>query len=131
MIHVKIVTPTGLYGNFETTKIHCTTANGECAILPNHVPLVAMLPISKLILTINSQDEVFAISSGILHFSNNQAEVLVDAIEGKEEIDLERARRSAERAKKRLERKDANTSIRRAEVSLQRALNRINVKGNG
>ncbi len=128
MMQVKIVTPQGLYGSFDANKIHCTTVVGECTLLSNHMPFVAMLQISKLILTVDNIDKIFAISSGILHLSDNKVNILVDAIEGKEEIDLERAKKSAERAKKRLERKDANTSIRRAEVSLQRALNRINIK---
>lgn len=128
MLKVKIVTPIGLYGTFEASKIHVTTKAGECALLPNHMPLVAMLEISKLILTINDADEVFAISGGILHLHDNEVELLVNAIEGQEEIDFERAQRSAERAQLRLEKKDADTSIRRAEVALQRAINRINVK---
>ena len=128
MLKVKIVTPSGLYGTFEASQAHVTTTVGECTLLPHHMPLVASLRISKLILTINNEPTEFAISSGILHLIEDQLNILVDSCEGKEEIDLERARKSAERAKKRLERKDSNTSIRRAEVSLQRALNRINVK---
>lgn len=128
MLNVKIVTPSGLYGTFEASKVQAKTALGDCTLLPNHMPLVATLQISKLILTQNDKTEDFAISSGILHLNNNEIHILVDSCEGKEEIDLERAQKSAERAKRRLEKKDANTSIRRAEVSLQRALNRINVK---
>lgn len=130
MLNVKIVTPTGLYGTFVASKIHATTKSGECALLPNHMPLVAMLEISKLILSVDDEDITFAISGGILHLHDNQVDLLVDSIEGKEEIDLERAQKSAERARKRLEKKDADTSIKRAEVALQRAINRINVKEN-
>lgn len=129
MMKVKIVTPQGLYSEYEVEKIHCTTADGECALLSNHMPLVAMLQISALVLTINKEDKIFAISGGILHLANNEAEILVDSIEGQAEIDLARANAAKERAQKRLERKDANTSIRRAEVALQRAMNRIHVKG--
>lgn len=129
MMQVKIVTPTGLYGSFQVNKINCTTSLGECTLLSNHMPLVAMLKISRLTLMIDQKEHYFAISGGILHLNQNQVEILVDSIEGKEEIDLDRAKESAKRAKKRLQRKDANTSIRRAEVSLQRAINRINVKG--
>lgn len=128
MLKVKIVTPIGLYGTFEASKVHVTTKLGECALLPNHMPLVAMLEISKLILTIKDEDKIFAISGGILHLHNNEIDLLVNAIEGKEDIDLERAQRSAERAKLRLEKKDADTSIRRAEVALKRAINRIDIK---
>lgn len=130
MVQVKIVTPQGFYGTFDVSKIHCTTVSGECTILPNHMPLVAMLKISKLSLMIQEVQHDFAIAGGILNFNNNKAEILVDSIEGKEEIDIDRAKASAERAQKRLDRKDANTSIRRAEVSLARAINRIHVKSN-
>ena len=128
MLKVKIVTPSGLYGTFDASKVHVTTSVGECTLLANHMPLVATLKISKMILTIDEIEHDFAISSGILHLHNDQVSILVDACEGEHEIDLERAQRSAERARKRLEKKDANTSIRRAEVSLQRAINRINIK---
>ena len=128
MLKVKIVTPNGLYGTFDASKVHVTTTVGECTLLSNHMPFVATLKISKLVLTINEKEHDFAISSGMLHLHNNEVSILVDACEGEEEIDLERAKASAERARLRLEKKDSNTSIKRAEVSLQRALNRINIK---
>ena len=73
MIHVKIVTPSGLYHTFEASKIHACTAYGECTLLPNHMPIVAMLEISKLTLTVDENEKDFAISSGILHLNDNQA----------------------------------------------------------
>ncbi len=128
MMKVKIVTPQGLYNTYEVEKIHVTTSDGECALLSNHMPMVAMLQISPMILIIDKEDKIFAISGGILHLADNQAEILVDSIEGQEEIDLARANAAKERAQKRLEKRDANTSIRRAEVAMQRAVNRIHVK---
>lgn len=127
MMKVKIVTPLGLYGNYEVDKIHCKTTEGECALLPNHMPLVAMITTSRLVLTIKGKDNLYAISKGVLHLYDNQVEILADTIEGRDEIDLERAKRAKERAEKRLAKRDANTSIRRAEVALERALNRINL----
>lgn len=127
MLKVKIITPYGLYGNYEVEKIHCTTTTGECAILPNHMPLVAMIATSSMILTINHEERVYAITGGLLQLNNNEVRILADAFEGKDEIDVERAKRAKERAEKRLARKDANTSIRRAQVALDKAMNRIRV----
>lgn len=127
MLRVKIITPYGLYGNYEAEKIHCTTTTGECAILPNHMPLVAMITTSSMILTINHEERVYAITGGLLQLNDNEVRILADAFEGKDEIDVERAKRAKERAEKRLVRKDANTSIRRAQVALDRAMNRIRV----
>ena len=130
MMKVKVITPMGLYGQFEVSKIHTTTALGECAILPNHMPIVATIRISRLLMTIDGKEEVFAIANGLLQMRNNEVRILADAFEGKEEIDLQRAIRAKERAERRLAKKDANTSIRRAEVALERALNRISIASN-
>lgn len=128
MLHVKIITPNGLYNTYEASKIHCTTVEGECSLLPNHMPLVGMLEISALILTVENKELIFAIAGGLLHLNDNQVEILTDSCEGAAEIDLARATASKNRAEQRLAKKDSDTQIRRAEVSLQRALNRINIK---
>ena len=60
---------------------------------------------------------------------DNKAMILTDAIEGKTEIDLERAKRAYERARARIEKKDEVTNLKRAQLALERAVNRINVYG--
>ena len=125
MMKVKIITPAGLYNEYEVDKIHCTTTSGECSLLPNHMPFVATLRISHLILTIKGKDEEFAISGGLIQVLDNQARILIDTIEGRGEVDVDRAKKARERAQRRLAKLDANTSIKRAEVALEKALNRI------
>lgn len=124
MIHIEIVTPSGLYLEKDVKSVHVKSVEGEMTILPNHMPIVASLVPCRLIL---NQDEIFAISGGFIHFSENKALLLTDAIEGKSEIDLERAKRAYKRARERLEKKDSNTNMKRAELSLARAINRIHV----
>ena len=65
----------------------------------------------------------------MFYFHDNMATLLVDAIEAKDEINLDRALASKKRAEERLAQKDPNLDMKRAELSLKRAINRINVKG--
>ena len=58
-----------------------------------------------------------------------ETRILADAIEGREEIDIERARHAKQRAEERLKKMDNRTSIKRAEVALAKAINRIKVYG--
>lgn len=125
MLKVKIITPRGLYNEIEVSKIHCTTTEGECALLPNHMPLVATLKISHLYLSTATEEKRYAISGGLLQLNDNEVRILVDTIEGENEVDIMRAQRAIDRAKKRLDRLDSNTSIKRAEVALEKAINRI------
>ena len=64
-----------------------------------------------------------------MQFKDNEMRILTDAIEGREEIDIERAKRAKERAEARLAKRDNRTNIKRAEVALAKAINRIKVYG--
>lgn len=126
-MRVKIITPVGLYKEGEYEAIHVRTVDGELTLLPHHMPIVAMLATCKMQLQHDKQYEDYAIAGGLLHMVNDQINILTDSIEGKKEIDVERARLAKKRAEERLAKKDDDTNIRRAEVALSKAMNRIHV----
>ena len=130
MMQVKIITPTGLYKECEASQINACSVEGEFGLLPHHMPMVAMLKISKLEIVNEKDTREYAIAGGLFHFSNNEVRILTDSIEGEEEIDLERARKAKERAEKRLANQKSEANMRRAEISLEKAINRIRLKEN-
>lgn len=127
MIHVKIVTPRGHYREFDASMINLVSTAGQLGILSNHMPLVTMLKISEMTFIVDGKREHYAVSGGLFYFESNNATILCDAIEHKDEIDLERAMQAKERAETRLNNRDENISLKRAELALKRAMNRINV----
>lgn len=129
MIKTKIVTPLGLYKEFYTPIITLTTTDGERGILPSHMPTVLILDIGKLETIENEKRQTYAISEGVFCFKNDEAKILVNAIEAKEDIDVNRAIASKERQLKKLESKDENIDLKRAEISLRKAINRIKIAG--
>ena len=48
MIHVRIITPKGIYKEFDTPILNIPTVDGERGLLPNHMPLVTMLQIGAM-----------------------------------------------------------------------------------
>ncbi len=130
MIHCKIVTPMGVYKEMDTTILNVKNQNGQMGILTNHVPMVTMLEISKMSTVETGQREEYAIGGGLLYFENNEAMILVDSIENKNEIDEERAVAAKLRAEEKISKRDENVDIRRAELALKKAINRLSVKGN-
>ena len=110
MIKIKIITPLGLYKEGEVGGVHVRTVEGETTILPNHMPIVAMLTTCKCSLMEGNEYKDYAIAGGLLQFADNEMRILADAIEGREEM-------------------DNRTSIKRAEVALAKAINRIKVYG--
>ena len=129
MIALKIITPLGLYKECEVEAVNVKTVEGERTILSHHVPLAAMLATCRCSLKENGVYQDYALAGGLLQMSNNEMRILTDAIEGRAEIDIERAKRAKERAEKRLAKQDERTNIKRAEVALAKAINRINVYG--
>lgn len=127
MIKIKIVTPNGVYDELEASQINFRCTDGDRGLLPNHMPIVFMLEISRLELIINGKRKQYSIAGGMLYFENNFATILVDAIESQEDIDVERAKAAKERAEGRINGKDPNIDLKRAEIALHRALNRLNV----
>lgn len=128
MIQLRVVTPMGEYMDQSVKSIHVKSVEGEMTILPNHMPIVAsLLPCRLRIKNEKDQDRDYSISGGFIHFADNKALLLTDAVEGKGDIDLKRAQNAYKRARERLEKKDTHTNMKRAELSLQRAINRIHV----
>ncbi|MDE5757153.1 MAG: ATP synthase F1 subunit epsilon [Allobaculum sp.] len=128
MINLKIVTPNGRYLEQLVKSIHARSVMGEFTLLPNHMPIVmSLVPCRLRVINEKGETEDFAISGGVLHYDEAHAAILTDAIEGKAEIDTPRAQKAYIRARKRLEKHDDLTELRRNELALQRAINRLSV----
>jgi F-type H+-transporting ATPase subunit epsilon len=127
MIHCRVVTPTGIYKEFDTPILNLDTEDGERGILPNHMPIVTMLKIGMLDSIENDVRTYYAVAGGLFYFRDNQAEIITPAIEQREEIDAARAERAKMRAEERLSSDNPNIDQKRAEVALKRALNRLHV----
>jgi F-type H+-transporting ATPase subunit epsilon len=76
----------------------------------------------------DGKTEFVAVSGGFLEVRPDQVTILAQAAEQSSAIDVERALRAKERAEQRLrERQQENVDFRRAELALQRAINRLTV----
>ena len=125
MITVNLITPEGLYRTVKTSRITIDTIDGQRGILSNHMPIVLMLKIGTLKTVENGNTKRYTINGGMMYFENNVANILSDAIEDIELIDVERAQKAADRANERLAKKADNLDIQRAQLALARAMNRI------
>ncbi|WP_294731911.1 ATP synthase F1 subunit epsilon [uncultured Faecalibaculum sp.] len=128
MIELKIVTPRGVYTSLSCQSVHLKSSEGEFTVLPHHMPIITdVVPCRLSVKTEGGDTLEYAMSTGFMQFAEDKMLILADAIEGKGEIDLERAQAAYKRARERLDKKDSHTNMRRAELSLQRAINRIHI----
>src|SRR5699024_11352399 len=91
-------------------------------------PILTEIKIGNIRVKINSQYKYFAETEGFAEINPSKVTVLVQAGEFAEDIDTERAEAARGRAEELLQQsQDEKIDRYRAELSLQRALNRINV----
>jgi F-type H+-transporting ATPase subunit epsilon len=130
-IKVSVVTPDGPVYESEVEMVSTKAQSGELGILPGHISMVAPLQIGAVRLKNGGKTEFVAVTGGLLEVRPDQVTILAQAAETSEEIDLDRALKAKERAEQRLqEQKQGNNDFKRAELALQRAVNRINVSRN-
>ena len=129
---LSILTTDKSFYSGEVTELNTVTVNGAIGILADHSPFVGLLEpaVTKFKLEDGNVKTAFT-STGILKVEKTGVEMIVDASEWPEEIDINRAEEAKERAEKRINEADSNgkVDIDRAEISLERALIRLKVKG--
>lgn len=129
-VKVNIVTPDGPVYDADVEMVSVRAESGDLGILPGHIPTVAPLKIGVVRLKKDGQTELAAVSGGFLEVRPDQVTILAQAAETAEGIDKERALAAKKRAEDRLNTRSDDTDIRRAELALQRAVNRLDVAGN-
>lgn len=127
MINCNIYTPSGKYINVETEMISFDSSDQRRGIIEGHMPTVIKVEACRFTTLNNGERKHYAMGPGVLYFDRNEAKFLVDSIERKEEIDIERANAAYERANSRIKTKRENLDLLRAELALSKALNRIKV----
>jgi F-type H+-transporting ATPase subunit epsilon len=87
--------------------------------------------VGKIRIQLSDETEViFATGGGVIEVKQNKVLVLADSLERAEEIDIQRAEASADRARQRLQNKsDSSIDSPRAEIALLRAINRLKIAG--
>ena len=125
MFTVKLITYKGLYRMIEADSINLPTPDGRRGILPNHMPIMTPVSIGIVNTLENGAKKRYTVSEGMFYFENNEATLLCDAVEDVDDLDINRARLKEQRARERLKTASSESDLRRAEIALNIAINRI------
>ncbi|MFC0561062.1 F0F1 ATP synthase subunit epsilon [Halalkalibacter alkalisediminis] len=129
-IQVSVVTPDGKVYDGDVDMVSVRTVEGELGILPYHIPLVAPLTVGAVRLKKGTTVEKVAVSGGFVEVRPDKVTILAEAAELPSGIDVDRAREAKERAQKRIDSARADEiDFKRAELSLKKAMNRLDVAG--
>ena len=105
------------------------TNGGQYGIQAMHSNMIAAIVPGMLKITApNGEEIIAAVSEGLVKVENNHVLLLVDTAERPEEIDENRAKRSAEQAKEAILQKKSIQDYHAAQAKMARAISRLRVK---
>jgi F-type H+-transporting ATPase subunit epsilon len=126
---LEIVTPERKVYAEQVDMIIVKGAEGELGILPNHIPLVTPLKVAPVTVKQNGKQHFIAVNGGFMEVRKDKVVILAESAELPEQIDVIRAQEAKARAEQRLASKQSDFDEKRAELAMQKALNRIEVSG--
>jgi F-type H+-transporting ATPase subunit epsilon len=127
-IKLDIVTPDRLVISETVDEAQIPGREGYLGVLPGHAPLITELMIGEISYRLGVHTSYLAVTWGYAEVLPDKITILAETSERAEEIDVQRALDAKGRAEKRLVRtSDPDIDFKRAQVALQRALNRLQV----
>lgn len=127
LFQVEIITPDRVFYHGDASMIEFTTTEGEIGVYKDHIPLTTVLAPGIVTITEPEEAKRAVVHAGFAEILGDKVTLLAEVAEWPDEIDLDRARRAEDRARDRLNRKDANLDVARAELALKRALVRQDI----
>lgn len=130
---VEVVTPAGgVVLKRDARHLRLPGADGSFGILAGHADLMAALGVGEAELEEGDGTKtLFTVSGGFAQVDAGRVLVLAEASELQGKIDVERARRAHDRAKRLLEERPDGFDEDRARIALARAMLRLKISGRG
>jgi F-type H+-transporting ATPase subunit epsilon len=125
-LQLEVITPERLVLREAVDEVTLPGLDGELGVLPEHTPLISQLQTGALTYRKSGEKRSLHVSGGFAEVLPDRVSVLTDVAEAAEDIDAERAKRSRERAEKRLQ-GGGEIDVNRAQLKLQRAVTRLDV----
>lgn len=124
---LEIITPEKVVYKDEVDEVVVPTANGEIAILPNHISLLTQVNPGEMIIKKGTSQQYLAITGGFLEVQNNKISILAEYAIKAQDIEITRAMEAKKRAEKIMSEKSTDNEIRIAQAEILKAILELKV----
>ncbi len=126
---LRVITPDHIVLDTPASSVKVPGVDGLMGILPRHAQMITALDVGLLTYTHDGKEHTIFVSGGFAEVRQNTVRVVSEAGEEPDEIDEDRAKKSEERARTRLDEMrtvagKSDVDLLRAEAALRRALMR-------
>jgi F-type H+-transporting ATPase subunit epsilon len=126
-LELQIVTPDRLILKEQVDEVEIPGTDGYFGVLPGHTPMLASLTVGELWYRKGSEKTYLAIAFGFAEVLPDRVTILARVAERADEIDVDRASTSRQRAEERLAQPKTDVDYERARLALARSMIRIQV----
>ncbi len=126
---LEIVTPTRVVDCGPVNYLRAPSLDGLFGVMARHTRAMISLEVGEIKVVKEGKPQYYATNGGYADIHGNSVQLLVETAEEAGEIDAERAKAAAERARGRIHSREAGIDEARAEFALHRALIRLLVAG--
>ena len=127
--NLQIISPTRIFFDGDVDMVEMKTTEGEIGVLAGHIPLTAILEPGVLRIRQADGTKEAALHDGFVKITKNKVTILAESCEWPDEIDVNRAKEAMQRAERRIKSGEKSVDMMRAELSLKKALTRIDLAG--
>lgn len=125
-IHLELCAPDHEPVELDVAEVVIPGAAGVFTVLLGHTSLLTTLTRGTVIATnAGGEQEFFAVHEGFAEVKGDKIVILADVLERRSAIDRDRAEAARDRAQALLDKPDEDTSVKRAELALARAIARL------
>jgi len=127
-IDLQIVTPDRLIVHEQVDEVEIPGSKGYFGVLPGHTPMLASLAVGELWYRKGTEKTFLSIGFGFAEVLPDRVTILARLAERAEEIDIDRAESSRQRAEQRLtQMAKSDVDYERARIALMKSVTRLQV----
>jgi len=122
---LKLIAPTGVKYESVATAVFLPTSDGTIEILPNHMPLVALLIPGEIRIKNGSEENTLVTEGGLVEVSNNLVKILADTAEDVDSLDELKILAAKKAAEDRLTNAVDNSEYADATAQLEKQISKL------
>ena len=126
---LEIVTPQKVVYNDLIESVILPAWSGYLGVKVNHTPFITGVQTGTVKVKKDGEEEKLAVTKGFVLVQPDRTVLLVDTAERAHDIDIQRAKEAYRRARRRLKSRSSAVNLTRAQVALERAVNRLKTLG--
>jgi len=124
---LKLIAPDGVKYESEAEEITLPTADGQITVLPNHMPLIALLKPGEIIIKNGSKSEELATEGGVVEVVDNVVKILADTAEEASSLDELKIVEAKKAAETRMQEAKTDIEFADAAAALEKQLAKLSI----